>query len=751
MALPGTSVSKGEVLSLTSNPLSPRSVLDGHGNPTANPGELHTLETEMPSCTQVCPTCLLLLSSPAGGCPAPTPLPCAGRRFFPKSCRPPSSTSPSHADRDSASPPLGTRRCSPPDPSMNTPAAPPVDSQNLEEPEGQPRAGKYTRTRRRSEQQGRGTRGKCAPRIPQREAQAGATRGGDQPEVGPHVAGGPVPELRHSAGALPALPVSPSGPAPPAGRQAPKSRDREPLGLCPPPPPHAPPSPKAPCSEGPLLPPTPPASLTLSPKAPSPGNPAPWKAPPPSPGVQVWAWPEGPQRPDPALTFAQADIAVHVAAVSQAEAHRPLGWLETAITEHPAGHATQRFALPPLPQGPSPTEALLRPTRDLDAGSGRGPRAATPRLRTRTRRRSRQNSCAGRYQPGKRGRLELDFPLCGLFWLDVREEEHTGEDLASLLPALQSPAILLRAARCSPGPTWTPGRRRGGCAGTPAQAQSGGRPLHLSDRRQADRVSTGSRRAGSVVVAYEPSRSAACGIFPDQASNPVWLERSPHEDWKLGPSTSSTLSLPAGDMPVCSVRLCSTTILLRHEHIPRTATPSEEAPCEAKQTQRQHSYRNPTRQEEGEAAYLTLMSGQQSPKPDAAPLLKQPNVPGEKHTARQADGRLEMPAWVPVLRDDGSPREPLPAPPPSGACLAHVDALSVSVFHHEHPLPGSSPPSASPSLSSRALLLSLSPHSPSALLSACNCPSAAPTTRILGGAGVWGRAASSSVGRLGPD
>ena len=139
---------------------------------------------------------------------------------------------------------------------------------------------------------------------------------------------------------------------------------------------------------------------------------------------------------------------------------------------------------------------------------------------------------------------------------------------------------------------------------------------------------------------------------------------------------------------------------------------------------------------------------QQSPKPDAAPLLKQPNVPGEKHTARQADGRLEMPAWVPVLRDDGSPREPLPAPPPSRACLAHVDALSVSVFHHENPLPGSSPPSASPSLSSRALLLSLSPHSPSALLSACNCPSAA---RILGGAGVWGRAASSFVGRLGPD
>ena len=31
--------------------------------------------------------------------------------------------------------------------------------------------------------------------------------------------------------------------------------------------------------------------------------------------------------------------------------------------------------------------------------------------------------------------------------------------------------------------------------------------------------STGSRRAGSVIVAHGSSRSAACGIFPDQGSN----------------------------------------------------------------------------------------------------------------------------------------------------------------------------------------------------------------------------------------
>ena len=35
--------------------------------------------------------------------------------------------------------------------------------------------------------------------------------------------------------------------------------------------------------------------------------------------------------------------------------------------------------------------------------------------------------------------------------------------------------------------------------------------------------STGSRRTGSVVVAHGRSRSAACGILPDQGSNPCPL------------------------------------------------------------------------------------------------------------------------------------------------------------------------------------------------------------------------------------
>ena len=37
--------------------------------------------------------------------------------------------------------------------------------------------------------------------------------------------------------------------------------------------------------------------------------------------------------------------------------------------------------------------------------------------------------------------------------------------------------------------------------------------------------STGSRRAGSVIVAHGPSRSVACGILPDQGSNPCSLHR----------------------------------------------------------------------------------------------------------------------------------------------------------------------------------------------------------------------------------
>ena len=64
-------------------------------------------------------------------------------------------------------------------------------------------------------------------------------------------------------------------------------------------------------------------------------------------------------------------------------------------------------------------------------------------------------------------------------------------------------------------------------------AASGGHPssrcARLSPLRPLPLRSTGSRRAGSVmwltsvIVAHGPSRSAACGIFPDQGSNPCPL------------------------------------------------------------------------------------------------------------------------------------------------------------------------------------------------------------------------------------
>ena len=58
-------------------------------------------------------------------------------------------------------------------------------------------------------------------------------------------------------------------------------------------------------------------------------------------------------------------------------------------------------------------------------------------------------------------------------------------------------------------------------------AASGGhsssRCVGLSPSRPLLLRSTGCRRAGSVIVAHGPSCSSACGIFPDQGSNPCPL------------------------------------------------------------------------------------------------------------------------------------------------------------------------------------------------------------------------------------
>ena len=56
----------------------------------------------------------------------------------------------------------------------------------------------------------------------------------------------------------------------------------------------------------------------------------------------------------------------------------------------------------------------------------------------------------------------------------------------------------------------------GGHSSSRCAGRSLSRPLPLR--------STGSRRAESVIVAHGPSCSAACGIFPDQDSNPCPLQ-----------------------------------------------------------------------------------------------------------------------------------------------------------------------------------------------------------------------------------
>ena len=65
------------------------------------------------------------------------------------------------------------------------------------------------------------------------------------------------------------------------------------------------------------------------------------------------------------------------------------------------------------------------------------------------------------------------------------------------------------------------------CEGFSLVAASGGhsssRCTGLSLSRPLPLRSTGSRRAGSAIVAHGPSCSVACGILPDQGSNPCPL------------------------------------------------------------------------------------------------------------------------------------------------------------------------------------------------------------------------------------
>ena len=63
----------------------------------------------------------------------------------------------------------------------------------------------------------------------------------------------------------------------------------------------------------------------------------------------------------------------------------------------------------------------------------------------------------------------------------------------------------------------------GGHSSSRCGDRSSSRCAGLSLSRPLPSRGTGSRRAGSAVVAHGPSCSVACGIFPDQGSNPCPL------------------------------------------------------------------------------------------------------------------------------------------------------------------------------------------------------------------------------------
>ena len=66
--------------------------------------------------------------------------------------------------------------------------------------------------------------------------------------------------------------------------------------------------------------------------------------------------------------------------------------------------------------------------------------------------------------------------------------------------------------------------------------------------------STGSRRAGSVVVAHGPSRSAACGIFPDQGLNPCSLH------WQADSQPLHHQGSPVEHIFMCLLAICMSSL-----------------------------------------------------------------------------------------------------------------------------------------------------------------------------------------------
>ena len=71
----------------------------------------------------------------------------------------------------------------------------------------------------------------------------------------------------------------------------------------------------------------------------------------------------------------------------------------------------------------------------------------------------------------------------------------------------------------------SPAAASGGHPSSRCGDRSSSRCAGLSLLRPLPSRGTGSRRAGSAIVAHGPSRSAACGILPDQGPNPCPLHQ----------------------------------------------------------------------------------------------------------------------------------------------------------------------------------------------------------------------------------
>ena len=98
--------------------------------------------------------------------------------------------------------------------------------------------------------------------------------------------------------------------------------------------------------------------------------------------------------------------------------------------------------------------------------------------------------------------------------------------------------------------------------------------------------STGSRRAGSVIVAHGPSCSTACGIFPDQGSNPCplhWQEDSQPLRHQGSPGAQSLNHCATREVPVIvSYKLKNAPILCSGNSTPRDLPKRNENICPQK-------------------------------------------------------------------------------------------------------------------------------------------------------------------------